>query len=74
MVQLCTSSERHFNAARAVAPQGWLLMLLLSLSASLSRPQIRAIRRKMVEIMTREATSCDLKELVRRREGLAGGC
>ena len=27
-------------------------------------PQIRAIRRKMVEIMTREATSCDLKELV----------
>jgi small subunit ribosomal protein S3Ae len=26
--------------------------------------QIRAIRRKMVEIMTREATSCDLKELV----------
>ena len=28
----------------------------------------------MVEIMTREATSCDLKELVRRREGLAGCC
>lgn len=26
--------------------------------------QIRTIRRKMVEIMTREATSCDLKELV----------
>jgi small subunit ribosomal protein S3Ae len=26
--------------------------------------QIRAIRRKMVEITTREATSCDLKELV----------
>jgi small subunit ribosomal protein S3Ae len=26
--------------------------------------QIRAIRRKMVEIMTRESTSCDLKELV----------
>jgi small subunit ribosomal protein S3Ae len=27
-------------------------------------PQIRTIRRKMVEIMAREATSCDLKELV----------
>ena len=26
--------------------------------------QIRQIRRKMVEIMTREASSCDLKELV----------
>ena len=26
--------------------------------------QIRTIRRKMVEIMTREATTCDLKELV----------
>lgn len=26
--------------------------------------QIRSIRRKMVEIMTREATSCDLKDLV----------
>jgi small subunit ribosomal protein S3Ae len=26
--------------------------------------QIRTIRAKMVEIMTREATSCDLKELV----------
>ena len=26
--------------------------------------QIRTIRRKMVEIMAREATSCDLKELV----------
>ena len=26
--------------------------------------QIRTIRRKMVEIMTREAVSCDLKELV----------
>lgn len=26
--------------------------------------QIRAIRKKMVEIMTREATSCDLKDLV----------
>ena len=33
--------------------------------------QIRTIRKKMVEIMTREATSCDLKELVRRAE--AGG-
>ena len=26
--------------------------------------QIRQIRKKMVEIMTREAASCDLKELV----------
>ena len=26
--------------------------------------QIRQIRKKMVEIMTREASSCDLKELV----------
>lgn len=26
--------------------------------------QIRAIRKKMVEIMQREASSCDLKELV----------
>ena len=26
--------------------------------------QIRLIRKKMVEIMTREASSCDLKELV----------
>ena len=29
-----------------------------------STPQIRAIRKKMVEIMQREASSCDLKELV----------
>lgn len=36
-------------------------------------PQIRTIRRKMVEIMTREATSCDLKELVREGGGLAQG-
>lgn len=27
-------------------------------------PQIRTIRKKMVEIMAREASSCDLKELV----------
>ena len=27
-------------------------------------PQIRTIRKKMVEIMTREAGSCDLKDLV----------
>lgn len=29
--------------------------------------QVRNIRRKMVEIMTREATSCDLNELVHRK-------
>jgi small subunit ribosomal protein S3Ae len=29
-----------------------------------SCPQIRQIRKKMTEIITREATSCDLKELV----------
>jgi small subunit ribosomal protein S3Ae len=29
-----------------------------------SSPQIRTIRRKMVEIMAREASSCDLKDLV----------
>ncbi len=27
-------------------------------------PQIRAIRKKMMEIMTREASACDLKDLV----------
>lgn len=27
-------------------------------------PQIRTIRKKMVEIMQREASACDLKELV----------
>jgi hypothetical protein len=34
------------------------------LNAPLLPAQIRTIRKKMVEIMTREATSCDLKELV----------
>ncbi len=47
----------------------WLLMprravLQIKKTAYAQSSQIRQIRKKMVEIMTREASSCDLKELV----------
>jgi ribosomal protein S3AE len=41
-----------------------LLRLQVKKTAYAQTSQIRQIRRKMVEIMTREAQACDLKELV----------
>ena len=40
------------------------LCLQIKKTAYAQSSQIRQIRKKMVEIMTREASSCDLKELV----------
>ena len=48
---------RHYSQA----PCSWLQVKRTCYAQS---SQIRQIRRKMVEIMTREASSCDLKELV----------
>ena len=49
---------------------GFVLLLMLQSCTQIKKTayaqssQIRQIRKKMVEIMTREASSCDLKELV----------
>ena len=42
----------------------WQDCVQIKKTAYAQSSQIRQIRKKMVEIMTREASSCDLKELV----------
>ena len=42
----------------------WQYCMQIKKTAYAQSSQIRQIRKKMVEIMTREASSCDLKELV----------
>ena len=42
----------------------WQEYVQIKKTAYAQSSQIRQIRKKMVEIMTREASSCDLKELV----------
>ena len=56
---LAVDSLRFFTAGLKCS-----LCLQIKKTAYAQSSQIRQIRKKMVEIMTREASSCDLKELV----------